>query len=171
MRAWARRTAELHAELAALAEVDPRWWLLAAGVALAEPHASSDDYLACDAEPDADTFMGYGAPAPHDPIGDALARARAARTALRELDGTLPGQPLAVTIDRARGGQTRPSALDVAAFAIGGTCVIGRLDDPTLAHQLAAALRGESPQPWHGAPPFVCVSLGEIGRASCRERV
>lgn len=161
IRAWARRTAELHAELAAIAEVDPRWWVLAAGVALVETRASADDYLACDAEADADTFMGYRAPAPHDPIEDAFARARAARTALRELDGTLPGQPLAVTIDRARGGQTRPSALDIAAFAIGDTCVIGRLDDPTLAHQLAAALRGEPPPPWHGAPPFVCIALGD----------
>jgi hypothetical protein len=164
MRAWARRTAELQRELAAIADVDPRWWLLAGGVALAETRARAEVYLACDAEPDADTFMGYRAVRPHDVAGDAIARARAARTALRELDGTLPDQPLAITIDRSRGGQTRASALDVAAFAFGAACLVARLDDPTLASQLARLVRGE-PQPpvssWLGAAPFVCVSIGD----------
>ena len=64
MRAWARRTAELQRELAAIAEIDRRWWLLAGGVALAETRATPEIYLACDAEPDADTFMGYRATAP-----------------------------------------------------------------------------------------------------------
>ena len=45
--------------------------------------------------------MGYRAPRPRDLVTDAIARASAARTALRELDGELPDQPLAVTIDRA----------------------------------------------------------------------
>src|SRR5688572_2648557 len=103
-----RRTAELQRELAAIAEVDPWWWLLAGGVALAETRARPDVYLACDTEPDADTFMAYRAPRARDQLADAIARARAARTALRELDGTLPDQPLALTIDR---GSTRPSAL------------------------------------------------------------
>src|SRR5262249_24589636 len=86
VRDWLRRTVELQRELAAIAEVDPRWWLLAAGVAFAETRAPSEIYLACDAEPDADTFMGYLAPRPRDVVADAIARARAARTALRELD-------------------------------------------------------------------------------------
>ncbi|HVV88526.1 MAG TPA: hypothetical protein VHE35_36030, partial [Kofleriaceae bacterium] len=117
-RPWLRRTVELHDELAAIADVAPWWWLLAGAVALAEPHAGAETYLACDAEPDGDTFMAYpAAAAADDPVGAALAGARAARTALRELDGSLPDQPLAVTIDRARGAAVAPSALDVAAFA------------------------------------------------------
>jgi len=161
VRGWARRTAELHRELSAIAEVDPRWWLLAGGIAAAETWARPGPYLACDAEPDADTFMGYRAPPPRDLVRDAIARAIAARTALGELDGEFPDQPLAVTIDSATGAATPPCALEVAAFAIGQRCVIAQLDDPTLASQLAAALAGTEPRPWHGAPPFVCVSIGD----------
>lgn len=161
VRAWARRTAELQGELAAIARVDRWWWLLAGGVAVAETRASSEVYLACDAEPDADTFMGYRAPRPRDLVQDAIHRATAARTALRELEGSLPAQPLAVTIDDARGAQTRPSTLEVAAFAIGARCLTARLDDPTLAAQLAAVLAGGPPPRWSGATPFVCVSLGD----------
>ena len=161
MRGWARRTAALQRELAAIAEVDPRWWLLAGGVAVAETWARPGPYLACDAEPDADTFMGYRAPPPRDRVRDAIARASAARTALREIDGELPDQPLAVTVDRAAGAATPPSELEVAAFAIGQRCVVARLDDPTLASQLAAVLAGAEPRPWYGATPFVCVSIGD----------
>lgn len=160
LAAWARRTAELQRELAALADVDPRWWLLAGAVAVAETRPSADVYLACDAEPDADTFMGYPAPPPRDPVADAIARARAARTALRELDGTLPGQPLAVTIARTRGAAVRASTLEVAAFAIGDRCVTARLDDPALPARLAATLGGAPAPAWRGPPPFVCVSVG-----------
>jgi hypothetical protein len=151
----------LQRELAAIAEVDPRWWLLAGGVALAETRALPEVYLACDAEPDADTFMGYPAPPPHDLVIDAIRRAGAARTALRELDGSLPEQPLAVTIDRSRDAQTRSSDLGVAAFAIGNRCFVARLDDPALAARLAAILHGADPPQWHGPSPFVCVSIGD----------
>jgi len=161
MKAWLRRTVELQRELAAIAEVDPRWWLLAGGVALAETGTPSEVYLACDAEPDADTFMAHRAAPPRDLVLDAIARAHAARTALRELDGGLPDQALAVTIDHSRGAQTRPSKLAVAAFAVGDRCLVARLDDPTLAMQLAGVLAGAAPPPWHGATPFVCVSIGD----------
>jgi len=161
MRGWVRRTAELHRELAAIAEVDPRWWMLAGGVAAAETWAPPDLYLACDAEPDGDTFMGYRAPRLRDPVVDAISRANAARTALRELDGGFPDQPLAVTIDRASGAATRPSELAVAAFAVGRSCLVARLDDPTLAAQLTAVIAGGEPRPWYGATPFVCVSIGD----------
>jgi hypothetical protein len=161
VRGWARRTAELHRELAAIAEVDPRWWMLAGGVAAAETWAPPDLYLACDAEPDADTFMGYRAPRLRDPVVDAISRASAARTALRELDGGFPDQPLAVTIDRASGARARRSELDVAAFAVGRSCLVARLDDPTLAAQLTAVVAGGEPRPWYGATPFVCVSIGD----------
>jgi hypothetical protein len=161
MRAWARRTAELHREFATIAEVDRRYWLLAGGVAFAEVWAPPEIYLASDAEADADTFMAYRAPRPRDVVRDAIRRAHAARTALAELDGELPDQTLAVTVDRTRGGATRPSVLDVAAFAIGNACLVTQLDDPTLATQLAAVLAGAAPQRWTGAPPFVCVAIGD----------
>ncbi|MEO8700553.1 MAG: hypothetical protein ABI867_10945 [Kofleriaceae bacterium] len=161
MRAWARRTAELQREFAAIADPDPRWWLLASGVAFAEVWAPPDVYLASDAEADADTFMGYPAPRPRDPVTDAIVRARAAQTALRELDGELPDQTLAVTIHRTSGGAIQPSTLEVAAFAIGHTCVVGRIDDPTLPAQLTAVLAGGEPHRWHGAAPFVCVAIGD----------
>jgi hypothetical protein len=165
---WARRAAELHREFAAIAEVDPRWWLLAGGAALAEQRVTVDTYLACAAEPDADTLMGYRAPVPRDPVRDAIVRAHAARTAIRELDGTLPDQPLAVTVTRAHGAATPASALDSAGFAVGRTCLIARLDDPTLPAQLTAVVAGAVPKPWHGPSPFVCVSIGDEPLATAR---
>jgi hypothetical protein len=162
-RSWARRTAELHGELAAIADDDPRWWLLAGGAAVAEPWPARPGYVVSDAEPGADTFIGHASPrvSPLDRVRDALDRARAARSAVRELDGTLPDQPLAVTLARGVRAVTEPSALDAAAFAIGPHCLIGELDDPTLGYQIAEVLRGAVPRPWQGATPFVCVSIGD----------
>ncbi len=172
-RSWARRTAELHGELSAIATTDLRWWLLAGGAAAVEPWGVDGDYVVSDATPTGDTFIGYRAEPPSDAIDDAIARARAARTALTELDGELPDQPLAVTLrdpsikngdssgTSALAAAVVPSPLAVAAFAIGDRCVIGELDDPRLRDQLAATLDGATPLPWHGATPFVCVSLGE----------
>jgi len=166
-RSWAQRAAELHGELTAIASDDPRWWLLAGGAAVAEPWRARPGYVVSDDEPSADTFIGYRAsPAPgidllRDPVRDAIDRARAARTALRELDGTLPDQPLAVTLARDDRTITEPSTLEAAAFAIGRSCLVAALDDPTLPHQLAAVLRGHAPAPWHGPTPFVCVSIGD----------
>ena len=167
-RAWARRTTELHAELAELAERDPRWWLIAGSAAAAEPLRARSPYLFSDAEPAADTFIGLPAPAPADPIGDAITRAHAARAALRELDGQLPGQPLAVTVrrDHALGARLEPSALDTAAFALGARVLVAELADDLggegpLAAQLAAMLAGHPPPPRPRRTPFVCVSIGE----------
>ena len=162
-RGWVSRASSLHGELTSIADDDPRWWLLAGGAAAAEPWRPRPGYVVSDAEPGADTFIGYRAPVMIDPLHDAIDRARAARAAIRELDGSLPDQPLAVTIARADLGGARilPSALDVAAFAIGPYCMIADLDDPTLLAQLAAAARGVAPPAWHGATPFVCVSLGD----------
>lgn len=169
-RSWARRAVELHGELAAIAITDVRWWLLAGGAAAIEPWGGEGDYVLSDATPIGDTFIGYRELPPVDPISDAITRAQAARTALRELDH-LPDQPLAVTLrgpstngtshgNGALGAVAVPSTLDVAAFAIGDACVVGRLDDPGLRDQLAAVIRGAAPRPWYGATPFVCVSLG-----------
>lgn len=155
MREWARRTAELHGELAAIAEVDPRWWVLAGGAAAAEPFPPREAYVISDAEPGADTFLGYRAPRPADPFADAVARARAARQALRELDGELPAQPLAVVVHRGGDAVIEPATLDVAAFAIGDRVVLGELDDERLVERVR---RGES---LPGTVPFVCVSIGD----------
>jgi len=161
VKSWVTRTLELRRELAEIADPERWWWLLAGGVAFAETHAPAGVYLACDVEADADTFMGYRAAPPGDPVADAIARARAARTTLRELDGTFPGQPLAVTIDHSAGTRTPRSTLDVAAFAIADRCLIAELDDPELATRLAAVLAGERPARWTGTTPFVCVSIGD----------
>ncbi len=181
-RWWLRRAVELHGELSAVAHTDLRWWILAAGVAAVEPWGRSGDYVSADATPTGDTFIGYPCPPPADPIADAIARARAVRTAIREIDGTLPDQPLASTLrTRTAGGRAEtdqalhgadavavPSSLDVAAFAIGGHCAFGALDDPTLPDLLASVLAGATPPPWRGATPFVCVSIGDDPVATAR---
>jgi hypothetical protein len=140
--------------MTAVCDTDPRWWLLAGSAAIAEPFAGEEAYVRSDAEPATDTFIGYRAAVPADPYADAIARARAARAALRELDGTLPEQPLCVTVDRRQTSALVPSALDIAAFAIGTRVLLGRLDDPQLADRLR---RGET----FTGTPFVCVSIGD----------
>jgi len=166
---WARLAAELHRELrdvADLAAIDPRWWLLAGGAAL--PWARAGAYVISDAEPASDTFIAHPSPAPTDPIGDAIARAHAARAAIRAFDGELPDQPLAVTIRRSVfGAFVEPSALDLAAFAIGDRCYVAPLaDDHTLAQDLAAVLANARAatkllKPLADATPFVCITLGD----------
>jgi hypothetical protein len=177
---WARLAAELHRELREVADlgtVDPRWWLLAGGAAL--PWARAGAYVVSDAEAASDTFIGHAAPAPRDPIGDAIVRAHAARAALRELDGQLPDQPLAVTVRRGVvGALAETSALELAAFAIGERCWGAVLaDDPAgereLVTELAAVLADpRAPtrrlQPLGELPPFVTVTLGEEPLATAR---
>lgn len=155
MRGWARRASSLHGEMTAVCETDPRWWLLAASAAIAEPFAEGDAYVRSDAEPGSDTFIGYRTPRPADPFVDAIARARAARQALRELEGELPEQPLCVTVDRGADASLAKSTLEVAAFAIGPRVLHGRLDDP---HLLDKLRRGEGSA---ASVPFVCVSIGD----------
>lgn len=171
---WRSRAVSIRDELAAIAEIDPRWWLLAGGVAAVEAWPSRAEHVVSDADPVADTFMGYPRPAPADPVGDAIARARAARLAIRDLDGELPDQRLAVTIRGnavngvAQHDAVSPSELAAAAFAIGDRCVVGALDDPTLAAQIARALDGAEPAPWRGPTPFVCVAIGDEPIATAR---
>ncbi|MCW5804980.1 MAG: hypothetical protein KIT31_21600 [Deltaproteobacteria bacterium] len=174
MTRWTERTGQLREELAAIAEPDLLWWAFAGGVAAAERWGDRSQYLRSNAEPGADTFMGVRTPAPADPIADAIARARAAQTALRELDGLLPNQPLAVAVQRAVTNGVpngvsllAPAALDAAAFVIGDACVVAPLDDPRLADTLAAVARG-APAPRRAGTPFVCVTLGEEPLAAAR---
>lgn len=111
-----RRAAAVHSDIAQIADIDgdPRWWLLAVAAAFPWP-ARARGYLASDGEPAGDTFIGFPTP-PLDP----RALADAARRAIRTLDGTLPGQPLAVTLERnGRGARTVPSNLDTIAFVEG----------------------------------------------------
>ncbi|MEJ7597926.1 MAG: hypothetical protein WKG01_08470 [Kofleriaceae bacterium] len=164
MRAWARRAVELHGELVELADPDPRWWLLAGGAAIAEAAPARAGYIIADAEPTADTFLGHVAPPPRDPFADAIERAKAARTAIRELDGCLPDQRLSVTL-RDDGGRaiTVASSLTHGAFAIGDRCIVVALDDITPAHLAANRHTG----PRH-VTPFVCVSIGDDPIATAR---
>jgi hypothetical protein len=155
-----RRASALHEELANLADVSRRrWWLVAGGAAL--DWNARETYVASDAEPSSDTFMGYVSPPPADPLADAFARAHAARAALRALDGQLPDQPLAVTVKRsANGAIAVPSALDVVAFAIG---------DELFTHRLAARLEDETGDFVPGdAVPFVTITIGDEPLATAR---
>lgn len=169
-RRWVNLAAELHRELREVAElgsIDPRWWVLAAGAAL--PWARGSSYVISDAEPAADTFIGHAAPPSGDPIRDAIARAHAARSAIRELDGKLPGQPLAVTIQRdAMGARVVANDLEVAAFAIGDRCYLGRIDDPELANQLAHPHRLPALDREIGRVPFITITLGSEPLATAR---
>lgn len=148
--AWARRTRELHDELAAIADVSslgPTWWILAGTAAAAEPLPPRAHYVVSDAEPNGDTFIGHRSPSPSDPIVDAIVRAHASRVALRELHGRLPDQPLAVTVQRSEvGARVVPSSLEIAAFAIGDSVIVARLaidveSEGPLAARLAAIAR------------------------------
>lgn len=155
MRSWARRAAGLRDELAQIADVrDPRWWLVAGGAAVDWNERGT--YVSSDAEPSADTFIGHATPAPRDVLADAFVRAHAARAALRDLDGELPGQPLAVTVRRsAHGAVTEGSALDVVALAIG---------DRVIAHRLAATIADETGAlvaPVPDAVPFATITVGD----------
>jgi hypothetical protein len=94
---------------------DPAWWALLGTAALTEPWGQgATAYLASDADPGTDTFMAAPTAVPRDAsdwIAWAVASAHAARDAVARLDGTLPDQPLAVTIARAGGiARTAPLA-------------------------------------------------------------
>ncbi|MCX5741653.1 MAG: hypothetical protein NT062_04035 [Proteobacteria bacterium] len=184
MKAWAQRAVELHRELAEVAEVgrvDPRWWLVAAGAAVVEPWPARGTYLISDAEPGADTFMGYAATV-DDPVRDAIARAHAARVALRALDGTLPEQPLAITVERTRDGGAiaHPSTLARVAFAIGARVIVVTLhanisEEGPLATRLARELDdhalsagGREDDTPEAEAPFVTITLGDEPRAFAR---
>ncbi len=163
----------MHGELAAIAEVDlhPAWWLLAGGAAAAEPRRVRSAYMVSDAAPTEDTFIGVRATPPTDPIRDAIVWAHAARAALRELDGELPDQPLAVTIRRhGAGAQTVASSLDIAAFAVGDHCLLARLADD-IAGEGALADRLAHPADDRATiigTPFVCISIGDEPLATAR---
>ena len=125
------RYRELRALVDEVAVVDPRdpaWAIVLGGAALIEEvvgRAREVPYVSSDADPHGDTFLGWAAPAPRDlaeAIADAVLDAGAASRALAELDGTLPGQPLAVTARLAAADPRR------ARFAIAGRRRTVRID-------------------------------------------
>jgi len=154
VKQWLRRAAALHANLSEVAQLrDPRWWLVAAGAAL-----PWRDRMKSDAEPASDTFIGIPRPAPADP----LALARAARTAIRELDSQLDGQPLAMTVARTDDrAAIVPSNLSLAALARGDrlTCIDLDAPDRELSHEDCVRA---------GRMPFVCITLGDEPLATAR---
>jgi hypothetical protein len=170
------RLAELRGLLDEVADIDwrnPLWWALTASSAAAlgwTPHAG---YLASDAEPRADTFMGWPAPAPAsaaDAIADAIVRAHAAARALAELDGELPDQPLAVNLLVGDGAATtRPTDVRCVAFVLGDRAYLARLaDHPAADGALAHALAHATAHALDAAAPALDPRLEPIdGRAAC----
>jgi len=170
VRSWAQRTSALRAELAQLADVSaPYWWLVAAGAAVEWNDRAV--YVASDAEPATDTFIGHRSAAHDDLVVESIARAHAARATLRRLDRALPDQPLVLTLARSQSGAiAEPSELRVAAFAIGDRCWCAPLADrveleDALATDLRTLLAGGTPTLLRpraqSETPFVCVALGD----------
>ena len=173
-----RRAAELGALVDELApgrwRRDPAWWGLLGAAAVLEPYGRGDSaYLLSNAEPSHDTFMGAVQPGPRDPaawLAWAVTVAHAAVAAIAAHDGTLPGQPLAVSIERDGRMASRVPADDPwrVGFAIGDRVLYGRLDrrgpahDADLVRALARAVRGAPSQlTAEGPRPVVVVTLGD----------
>jgi hypothetical protein len=134
-------------EIAPASWSDPRWWALVSTVAAVETLPPRSAYLLSDASPGTDTFMAWPAPRPrdHDPIGEAIALARAAATAIGGLDGALIDQPLAGAIAiGGDGARLAPLALDTVAFAVGDQVALAPLDasDAALAAAITALAGG-----------------------------
>lgn len=150
-----RRGAELARLLDDVAAVDwrnPLWWALVGGAAALGTSAAVDGpeaYLASDAEPAADTFIGWPSAPPvdaADAIARAIAHAHAAASAIRALDGELPGQPLCRRVERtieqgrAPGlAWAAPVAADRIAFVIGARAYLATLDPRGAAAELELA--------------------------------
>ncbi len=182
LRAWADRASTLRAELAELDDLDDldvRWWGLAAIAAVLETLPGDARYVIHDAQPASDTFLAIRAPSPLDPFAYAVARAHAARSVLRSLHGTLPEQPLAVTVATSPIARVVSDPMAVVAFAIGDRVVRARLadrveDESALVAALASGDRHDRGAPRvdhgddHGGVPFVGVTIGEEALSTAR---
>ncbi|MEZ4400211.1 MAG: hypothetical protein R3B06_09340 [Kofleriaceae bacterium] len=161
---------------------DPAWWAIIATAAAVEPWAAKLDapYLASNAEPATDTFMAAETVAPASCgawCAWAVTAAHAAVRAVVELDGTLPGQPLAVTVSVVDGvARTAPVATPWrVGFAVGARVVGATLDprgpahDGALVTALADVAAGRAtalgPDP---TPPLVVVAVGDDALATLR---
>jgi hypothetical protein len=184
------RLAELRGLLDEVADIDwrnPLWWALTASSAAALGWTPQAGYLASDAEPRADTFMGWPAPAPTsaaDAIADAIVRAHAAARALADLDGALPEQPLAVSLIVGDGAAAvRATDVRRVAFVIGDRAYLARLADgagsdgalaaalaraaaaPTVLDARLEAIDGRGP-----CPAAIAVVVGDQPAAVCRHQ-
>ncbi len=128
------RLHRLHRQLAEIADPrDPRSWLLTSLAALGDALPTRPlPYLISDGEPHADTFLAWEAPPPEcraAAIVEGVLAALAARASLRAIDGELPEQPLATTLDRRGGCRSVASELRCAAFALDGQTWLAELPD------------------------------------------
>jgi hypothetical protein len=156
--------AELVDELADVSWWHPAWLALAGGTTLLEalarwkPDPLDADvysaYLAANGSPRSDTFMARDRRGPDDStaaaIGRAVLGASAAAHAVHELDGRLPGQPLAIALRRDGGWLRRAPLPDArwAAFVTPRGRFLGELGDgDALARDLGAACAGRPPGP------------------------
>lgn len=197
-RSAASRLVRFHDQLSEVVDPgDPRGWLLSGVAALGSSLSASLSaafpsraipYMISDAAPRQDTFMGYALPPPPDrasALVEAVLSACAARQAVRALDGELPEQPLATTLDRRGAARSEPSDLRHAAFLLDGQVWLADLGpEPAapgasgraLAARLAALARAlaapsGSPllRPGASSPvPFACICIDEEQRAYLR---
>lgn len=158
---------ELIDELADVDWRDPAWWALLGAARLAEGFAAlrgvPATYLSSDAEPSSDTFMGWPAARPArlcDAIATAIVSARAAARAITELDGTLPDQPLRVSILAGHTSSLIPASPQ-AVFIIGTSRLVHDLATPplTLSEALARSSQGAA---WESTgAPLMAVVVGD----------
>jgi hypothetical protein len=183
---------ELRQRLDELAAIDwrhPAWWTFAGGAAVLTalargPGSEADQhrYLGANGGPASDNYMGREA-APAASLAHAVAvavmRARAALATVDELDGSLPEQPLAVTLGWRRGWLERqplPRAAHRVAFVTPRGNYLARLDpgaDAAVATALGLALAGRAeaardrlepidPQHEVPVPAAVAVAIGAV---------
>lgn len=194
----ASRLVQFHDQLSEVVDPgDPRGWLLSGVAALGSSLSASlaaafpsrsIPYMISDAAPRQDTFMGYALPPPPDrasALVEAVLSAYAARQAVRALDGELPEQPLATTLDRRGAARSEPNDLRHAAFLLDGQVRLADLgpepaapglDGPALAARLAALVRALAApsgsllrRPSASSPvPFACICIDEELRAYLR---
>ncbi len=132
--------------------------------------------------------MGHALPPPPDrasALVEAALSAYAARQAVRALDGELPEQPLATTLDRRGAARSEPSDLRHAAFLLDGQVWLADLGpEPAspgtsatasaarlaaLARALAAPSGSPLLRPSASSPvPFACICIDEELRAYLR---
>ena len=187
-----RKARELSALLDEVGDINwshPAWWAVVGGTLLLERVGRTlpDDelyaeYLAANGGPDADTFMAReatGAAGPAERIARAVARARAALSALARLEGQLPGQRLGCALRWERGWLRRqelPAAPSVAVVAEDRVLLLDVTDAEEAARALARALAGETTpgcllvdrRSNAPTPTAVAVALGDFPLARVR---
>jgi hypothetical protein len=153
----------------------PAWWAFLLGTSALERIARPAGpelyaaFLGANGGPRSDTFMGAPPRAGVDRHREAVRRARAAWQAIEALDGTLPGQPLRVSLVQ-RDGWLRAAPLSLGRpvrfetdRGVIGVELTAHADDDRLARLLAAGQLASVERP---APVLVSLLPGELG--DCR---